>query len=414
MNNGNEAKSSSLSELFYSLLKNWIIILLALVLFIGAGVLYSKMQKPYYTVQEKAFYTAKSIISEDVNSSDHVNAARKYKDIMVGFSDVPYVINRANYMYGLLLNERQTNPDISVDEFLNNYRKNSRVKYDYNDLLNVIGSELDTFFTKTTIVNKKEQTKNYIFRGNLLNVFDDRIILENNGLLVEVPKDDYGYSYLTGTYRPEYSFTELSLIEKGTKIKVFAYDSQDAGVSVECTGTYQGVEDGACVVNVDGYQRKFAKENFKKAILILPSYISASNLSVSYSEGNTSDEESFIFNVNYTDEDVLVASEKVKIIISAIDTEAKTYSFNPTTPIEAQLKFFKVVEVSLTDAGRSGVSSSVSHFRNVFIFALAGLVVGVVIAYLKEILDKTIKSKEQLEAITDTVILSVIPVEEGK
>ena len=149
-------------------------------------------------------------------------------------------------------------------------------------------------------------------------------------------------------------------------------------------------------------------------------YISRSNLSIKSSK--TTDESiTFSMKFSYGDYDRQSAIDKVKIIVFAINMEAKIcapYSrpLNTDDPnfnkmnnnaIIATYKYFGV-KVNLSDMGLIDVSSNVSKVRIISVSFIIGILLCIVFIYIRFLLDRTIKDKEELEKLTDTKCLSYI------
>lgn len=414
-NNNPSAKNNTVSAVFGALKKNWILILVIIILFACMGVMYTRMQNSVYTAREKVFYTARNIVVDNDNSAEHVNAARAYIDTVADFCNEENSVKRADYMYGRFLAEKELNPDLTANDFLDKIKEENR-KYTYNELTAFIGSnvDVDVFYTVSVEENKRMVDKTFSFNGKIVELFDQEFVLQNPVASLTVKKSDFLYAKITESYKSEYAFYDLSKVKIGQTVKVFTYEDAQHVKPIELVGEFQNYDDYSCTVKVDGVSRRILRENFKKLTVILPSYFYAGSISVDYEKTASSGDENFIFTINYTDVTPELAMEKVKFIISAIDYETKLYATNYYAPAEAKFIFFKNVEVSIVDAGYSGYSSSVSFIKNMVVFLAIGVLVGVLSAYLKELFDNTVKTKEDLEHITGVKMLSAIPVGEGK
>ncbi len=110
----------------------------------------------------------------------------------------------------------------------------------------------------------------------------------------------------------------------------------------------------------------------------------------------------WIFQIGYTDKLSQDAVEKVYILALAYEHE-----------IEGG-EYFKI-NVSIENLGFDGISLDMSK-RTIVIIALAlGIILSIIIVYLKNLLDNTIKDKEELERITNVQNIGCIElVEEVK
>lgn len=120
------------------------------------------------------------------------------------------------------------------------------------------------------------------------------------------------------------------------------------------------------------------------------------------------DNTQLIFSVKYKDEDKTAAEEKVQILTYAFAKEigSKPDPHNPGKILVSE--YFTDLFVELKDLGYEGVSSNSSKIKTVIMFFAIGLVVGFIIANALNKIDTTLKSKDELESISGTKILSVI------
>ena len=203
-NNTSSSGKNTISAILGALKKNWILILVVLLIFTIAGTIYSKMQNPVYTARQKAFYTAKNIVVENDNSAEHVNAARAYIDTVADFCNEENSVKRADYMYGRYLIEKENDPTLTADKFLANYDEENKKYQDYTELVSLIGQKIDVFFTVSVEENKKPVEKTYNFSGKLMSFEEDKITLENGNASVTVNKGDFLYAKISDTFKSEY------------------------------------------------------------------------------------------------------------------------------------------------------------------------------------------------------------------
>jgi hypothetical protein len=276
---------------------------------------------------------------------------------------------------------------------------------------------VDVFFYKDVVENKVTHTRTYVFRGTLKKFYNEKILLESsNGTQLQISFADFIYAVRTDAYQPEYSFNELSLVPVNHDVKIFTLTNTGISLPTEITGKFVSADATSCtIMSSNNVEVKIIKDNFKKLILLTPSYFSANKIGVEYENGKENSDETFLFTFRYTDDTPELAREKVQFIIKSANIEARTYLFDESNPIQAKFKYFKNVNVTIDGkAGFLSVATSVSKTKSIIIFFAIGFVAALVIAYLKETLDTTIKKKEDLEEITDSKILTVIPVEEDK
>ena len=140
----------------------------------------------------------------------------------------------------------------------------------------------------------------------------------------------------------------------------------------------QIIKGGACISQAN---KIYGKENDK---------IVASNVSMSY------DENSMVITVSYSDTNKESADKKLVAIMEAIDYSLQ----NTSLPAE---------KVSFSSLQNKSEISSSSTFANYIIFGtLIGFVVAFVSSILIKVFDNTIRSKDELEKITGSIVLSSI------
>ncbi|MBQ7236740.1 MAG: hypothetical protein IJX03_06285 [Clostridia bacterium] len=122
----------------------------------------------------------------------------------------------------------------------------------------------------------------------------------------------------------------------------------------------------------------------------------------------TDETDNYAFSISYTDPDKELAALKAKIYVEAFKAELQT---------EAGVsggKYFEGVKIDIISLGASGVKSDVSKVKITIIGFLLGVVVAAIAVYVINLLDNTVKTKEEVEYITGTSVLSYIEYEGGK
>lgn len=119
----------------------------------------------------------------------------------------------------------------------------------------------------------------------------------------------------------------------------------------------------------------------------------------------------FFFQISYTDPDTEEVRDKVKILVLAIDLEARS-----TVVIDGveRSKYFAGVVSEIIDLNTVSVESDVSKVKILIVVAILGLIVAGVLIYVKTTLDKSIRSKEDLEELIGADLLSYIDKQEEK
>ena len=409
-------KGMRFNDILLSFKKNWVLILVVVVLFSVIGWLYGRYEKPVYTAKHQTFYSTHNFMVEDPNAAEHINAARALMDTVADFCDEENVVKRADYLYSQYLKAKETNDTLSASQFLKTYSEINYKKYSYNELSELLQQPVDVFFRKEVVENNRKVIRPFVFRGILLSRSEGELnVKSTSGHLETISADDFIYAVKTDSYQSEYSFNELSLIPQGTMVKAFMLTNTGINLPTNLTGEYVGSTENDLTIKVGDVDVKIIKENFKKATLVNTSYFDAGKIDVDYSNGAGEEDESFVFTFKYTDDTIDLAKEKVQFVIKAAAIETTIYTFDEDKAVQAKFVLFKNVEVTLDGAaGYLGATSSVSKTRTFIVFFAIGMVVGLLVAYIKEIMDKTVKKKDDLEMITETKVLTVIPAEEDR
>lgn len=155
------------------------------------------------------------------------------------------------------------------------------------------------------------------------------------------------------------------------------------------------------IKEIDSFNTLFNnnKENFKPDDL--DNYVKQSNVSFS-AVVETDETDNYVFSISYTDPDKELAALKAKIYVEACKAELATG------------EYFKGLTVNIISLGASGVKSDVSKVNITLIGFLVGVVIAAVAVYVINLLDNTVKTKEEIEYITGANVLSYIEYEGGK
>lgn len=129
-------------------------------------------------------------------------------------------------------------------------------------------------------------------------------------------------------------------------------------------------------------------------------HIASGNISVSASPSD-SQTVSYMVGVNYKDASPSLAKDKVKILLCAIEKEA-----NLTNEL-GQKRYFGV-NVSVKDYEFKGVSSDWSKSRIIIIAFVVSIVVAVLAVYVVNLMDRTLRDKDELERLTGCDLLAYI------
>lgn len=110
--------------------------------------------------------------------------------------------------------------------------------------------------------------------------------------------------------------------------------------------------------------------------------------------------------VSYSDENKSAVAPKTKILVAALDQELAVKE----SALEDKYTFLSILIVPW---GNTGVVSNMSYNKTVIVCLLVGIIVGIGITYLLSILDRTLKTEEELEEITGINNFALIRLEKG-
>ncbi len=126
---------------------------------------------------------------------------------------------------------------------------------------------------------------------------------------------------------------------------------------------------------------------------------SASNVKVTtYGENDTTN---FIFSIAYTDKTVDLAKEKVELLVHAFTKEVVEKEGESG-------KYFGELNVIIQNLGHEGSVANVSKMKITVIAFLLGALVAAGVVYIKNLVDNTVTSKEELENITGVPVIANI------
>lgn len=134
-------------------------------------------------------------------------------------------------------------------------------------------------------------------------------------------------------------------------------------------------------------------------------FINPANVDTTFVDHTTSI--SPVFDVNYTDKTETDAQEKVLILIRAFTDEVKLKDETTSNTI------YFTADVTLTNGGINSIEKDVSMVSILFLSGLIGIFLSVLVVYVLILLDNSIRSKEELEAVVGATMLACIRKNEG-
>ena len=132
-------------------------------------------------------------------------------------------------------------------------------------------------------------------------------------------------------------------------------------------------------------------------------YFNENNVSSSLLTHGDDTEESYIFVLSTNNLDPAKAVEMVRIFAVAVDHEGRDYFEGVDTYVYELVK----------DSEGVAVSKAGSLTKSVAIFVVLGAVLAGLIIYVKTLLDKTVKDKEEIEDLTGVTVLAYIEKQEN-
>lgn len=115
------------------------------------------------------------------------------------------------------------------------------------------------------------------------------------------------------------------------------------------------------------------------------------------------DATNWVFKVKYTDKNQQDAIEKIHILILAYKHEIIDGGDE-----NGQQKPYFSIKVKISNLGLDGVSQDVSKGKIIIIAVIIGVVLSLLVVYLKNLLDNTVRDKEDLERLTGVAVLGYI------
>ena len=133
-------------------------------------------------------------------------------------------------------------------------------------------------------------------------------------------------------------------------------------------------------------------------------YISAG--AISTKTAKTEDATNWVYAVQYIDENQTDAVEKAFILVLAYKHELYWDSYLGSSQNVEQ--YFTGLSVKIDSIGLEGINSNVSKIKITLIAFAIGVVLALLVVYIKNLLDNTIKDKDELERITGVEVFGCI------
>lgn len=394
------AERNFLRRIVGAIRMKWYVFVAVIVASTILGAVFSYTVKSVYSASVKAFYKAK--MNDSVDTPYDYTVTRAYLDTVNAFCVTDNVLSRADYYYEEYKNQSEY---ATVGEYLNAKKQEEHTEYSFDEVAqspdDFIGKEL----VMTAVAEKinSSQTTERKYFGTLVNVVVGAPYADKNGRIV---KDSEGNAVT-------YDGLDIKNAESNyEKTLIVRYK-------------YLGEEQNLTYLR-SVFSEFASKESELKEIIIRKNVQTASRENkyfyadkVSVQSSSATDETiSFSLVVAYKDENAKIAEDMAKILVYAIDTEAKIcvpYSSKgeSVTDLYSEYKYFGV-KISVADWGFLGTSSSVSRTKFIIVFFLLGVLIGLAVVYLCMILNRTVTDKNELESLTGVNCLGFIDYSERR
>lgn len=406
----------SFKEFLHVLTKNIWLLIVIVVLGTAIGTVYAKTREPNYVAKSQVLY----VMGDGENISADVNNTYYLKPTFMDFCSKGIVVDRANFYYKEYM--KGVN-GYTLDEFVNevNYLEfqieNLQDKIEVlNNLLECLKEkeEANMFFKDSYIimeqaylqqlyllekVNQLEKQayltqRSYELEQEIQQCYEDIIKIERElsplPTILNVITDMIKEIKITVTERnnPGLNYTP------GKDEPLNIYDLED---TVNSNGEVTRVayislirEQAQALKSSELYYEYKEEER-------VSGYIEEENITI-INYDSQEEENIFTFGVNYLDSVALRAMEKNTILLLAITKEAN-YSFASFNP-------------QVESMGIQGCTLDIAQERIILVGAIAGFVFALVIIFIKQLLDNTVKTRQVAEAITRSPVFAILDKQE--
>ena len=251
---------------------------------------------------------------------------------------------------------------------------------------------------------------------NSLSIRDVLFVLRRNlililAIVVIVTSCGIAYSFIR---KPNYTATHVVMFDASDEQGSSTRNDVNAMISYLET-VLDFCDEGVVLDRASYYYTKYQNGNYKSASDFIATIDKEADNYVVTSGGDEHFEKSkikvsslsdssstnFVFTVSYTADDVQTAKDKVIILIYAYGKEANLKKDDKGV-------YFRDISVNIGDRGYRDCNIDLSKKQITLVAGLIGVVLALMVVYVKSALDKTVKTKQDLEHITGTDILATI------
>ena len=392
---GTEKQKNGFQEILYVLKKNILLILIVTIVVSAIGGVFATLRKPDYVAEEQVIYSMgdRSDVASDINT---MNA---YKETIMDFCDTGVVVDRANYYFYLYAKDGYQLENFiqqvqQLEQKLKSYQDEIdtliELRGKINDLIKLTTSstKIDSLIYQTEI-EKAALVQQVLIIEHIRGLNDQlnsaTTVADKETISAQI--DVYeGYLKYSKRNQEHISAVDTSLpwsleaqIDREKQIVYVneRIDNLQSDINALRTST-------TLYYDADGQER-------------ITEYIQAERIGVrEYSSSDN--EQTFDFGITYLDNTEKTAVEKVKILVLAYGIESAY--------------FFVDLKTTIEDMGPLPCHVDIEKNTIILIAFALGLVISLVIVYLIQVLDKTVKSKEEVEELTGYPVLACIETQE--
>ena len=392
------AEKNGFQELLYVLKKNILLILIITVVATAIGGVFAIFRKPDYIAEEQVLYR----MGDGSDVASDINTMNAYKDTIMDFCDNGVVVDRANFYFYNYVKD-----GYELDKFINDVKvleKELKSYQDEIDALEKLDAKIDDLIKLTA---SSTTIDSLIFQAEI-----EKAALCQQVLIIEHIRTLN--TQLNATLDVEQANViknEISVYEEYL-IQSKRNNQHVSAVSEKLPWTENGITTteklneqktyvgeritslGNSIVTLRTNSKLYYSVDKQNRIT---DYIKTNAIGVNEYTSNDSDQ-TFDFGVTYLDNTEKTAKEKVKILVLAFDIESSY--------------FFTDLHTTIEDMGPLPCRVDIEKGTIVLIAFAVGLVLSLLVVYLIQLFDKTVKSKEQVESITGYPVLACIEKQE--
>ncbi len=392
-NVNNVVKEKNLFQQVFTIIKRNILLLLITVVVVTAiGWVYASLRTPNYIAEAQVLYS----MGDGQDVTNDVNTTHAYKETVMDFCDNGVVIDRANFYYQSYVKDSDY-VNLGVDAFIADVQKLERDIASYTaeiDILEERAQKRADIDDMGTVVNNPTLTQIRIEIASL----------GQQAVLIKMIRNCY-FELDEATTKVEKDEI-LATIQRYEKLLVRA----KRGEALSEISTVPSLEnaDGTAETSEEKYIERLKTDlatlqqnelfyQLEDSQSVKNEYIDSKNVGV-INYDSEEIENAFAFGVTYLDNKADLSKEKVKVLILAFGVESSY--------------FFTGLNTTIEDMGVVSCNVDMSKTKIIVVSVVIGVVLGLLIVFTLQALDKTIKSKEQAEELTGCAVLACIESQE--